>query len=152
MGLGRPARGWWHWMSDLHFMLAVLAAVPVWLAFGALAGDRLQVNFAVYALISLLLVQPAVEEVVFRGALQGSLLAHGWHRHIGPVSIANLVTTAAFAVLHLPAQPPLWALGVAAPSLVFGHVRERFDSVLPAVVLHSIYNAGFAATAFCVQR
>ena len=50
------------------------------------------------------------------------------------------------------AQPPPWALAVPVPSLVFGHLRERFGSVLPAVFVHIVYNAGFGMTAWWVQR
>ena len=112
----------------------------------------MQVDLALTALLSLAVVQPVVEELVFRGALQGRLLERGWTRRIGPVSHANLGTTVAFVALHFLAQPPAWAIAVAAPSLVFGHVRERFGSVLPAIVLHSIYNAGFAVTAWWVHH
>jgi membrane protease YdiL (CAAX protease family) len=152
LGLGRPDLGWLHWLRDPHFVLAALAAVPVWLVLGQLAGGRMQVDFAATALLSFAVLQPAVEELVFRGALQGNLLDRGWTRPIGPVSLANLGTTVAFVALHFVAQPPAWAIAVAAPSLVFGHLRERFGSILPAVVLHSIYNAGFAVTAWWVHH
>jgi len=141
-----------YWLGDPHFVIAVLAAMPVWVALGLVAGDRMRPSGTLMALISFLVVQPIVEELVFRGALQGHLLGRGWTRRIGPVSSANLVTTTAFAALHLLAQPPAWAIAVAVPSLVFGHLRERFTSVLPSIALHSIYNAGFAFAAWCVQR
>jgi len=152
LGLARPERGWLHWLRDPHFALAALAAVPVWFALGRLVGERMQVDLALTALLSLAVVQPVVEELVFRGALQGRLLERGWARRIGPVSHANLATTVAFVALHFLVQPPAWAIAVAAPSLVFGHVRERFGSVLPAIALHSIYNAGFAVTAWWVHH
>ncbi len=152
LGLGRPDSGWWHWLGDPHFVLAALAAVPVWIALGQWVGERMQVNFAATALLALVVLQPAVEEFAFRGALQGRLLDRGWARRIGPVSIANLGTTVAFVALHFMAQPPAWAIAVAAPSLVFGHLRERFGSVLPAMALHSIYNAGFAVTVWWVRH
>ena len=90
-------------------------------------------------------------ELLFRGLLQGQLLRLSQHgeelRRIGPVTWANGLTTLAFVALHLSAQPLAWALAVAValPSLVFGHLRERFASVWPAVGLHMVYNAGFAA-------
>jgi hypothetical protein len=34
------------------------------------------------------------------------------------------------------------------PSLVFGHLRECFASVWPAVGVHVVYNAGFGLTAW----
>jgi membrane protease YdiL (CAAX protease family) len=152
LGISLPRSGWWRWLRDPHFVVAVLAAVPVWVALGFVAGDRMRPNDTLTALISLLVVQPIVEELVFRGVLQGHLLGRGWIRRIGPVSSANVTATVAFAALHLLAQPPAWAIAVAVPSLVFGHLRERFASVLPSIVLHAIYNAGFAFTAWCVQR
>jgi len=152
LGLGRPGLGWLRWLRDPHFVLAVLAAVPVWVTLGEMVGERMRVNLALPALISLAVVQPVLEELVFRGALQGRLLERGWARRIGPISWANLGTTVAFVALHFMAQPLAWAIAVAAPSLMFGHVRERFGSVLPAIALHSLYNAGFAATAWWVHR
>ena len=152
LGLGRPETGWWHWWRDPHFLLAALAAAPGLFVLGQAAGDRMHVDFAATALISLAVVQPVVEELAFRGALQGYLLDRGWTRRTGPVSIANLGTTVAFVALHFIAQPPAWALAIAAPSLVFGHVRERLGTVLPAIALHSHYNAGFAATAWWMHR
>ena len=115
LGLARPDLGWLHWLRDPHFVLAALAAVPVWLALGQLAGGRMQLDVAATALVSFALLQPAVEELVFRGALQGHLLERSWTRRIGPISSANLVTTAAFVALHFVAQPPAWAVAVAVP-------------------------------------
>lgn len=152
LGLRRPRPGWIHWLGDWHFVLAALAAAPAWAALAHLAGERMQADMAVTALVALVVVQPAVEELVFRGALQGYLLERGFARRIGSVSLANLGTTAAFVALHFMAQPPAWAIAVAAPSLVFGHLRERFGSVLPAMALHCLYNAGFALTAWWVHR
>ena len=151
-GASRPAPGWWAWLRDPHFLVALLAAFPVWSAIGLAARDYMQVTFTTVALISFVVIQPAVEELAFRGALQGFLLQRGAARRIGPISFANLATTAAFVAVHFSAQPPVWALAVAVPSLVFGHLRERFASVLPAVALHSIYNAGFAVTAWYSLR
>jgi hypothetical protein len=152
LGISPPPTGWWHWMHDSHFLIAALAAVPVWAVLGFVAGDRMRTSATLSALTSFLVVQPIIEELVFRGALQGNLIGRGWTRRIGLVSSANLAATTAFAALHLLAQPPAWAVAVAVPSLVFGHLRERFTSVLPSIALHSIYNAGFAFAAWCAHR
>jgi membrane protease YdiL (CAAX protease family) len=98
--------------------------------------------------VSLVVVQPLLEELVFRGILQGQLLRLTAARRAGPLSLANLVVSAAFAALHLPAQPVVSALSVFVPSLVFGHLRERFGSVWPAFGLHAFYNGGLALTAW----
>lgn len=146
----RPAPGWWAWLGDAHVMAALLAAVPVWLALWAVAPLRPPAGW--WPWMSLLLVQPLLEELVFRGILQGQALRLttrcGQPRRLGPVTLANGLVTAGFVALHLPAQPLAWALAVAVPSLVFGHLRERFASVWPAVGVHVVYNAGFGLAAW----
>lgn len=151
-GLVRPASGWWAWLGDAHVAVALLAAVPVWLGLGAWAGGRMQPVAGWSALISFLFVMPLAEEIVFRGVLQGQLLRLTSNRRAGPVTWANLWTTVGFVAMHVPTQPLVWALAVALPSLVFGHLRERFSSVLPAILMHVTYNAGFALTAWWAHR
>lgn len=152
LGLERPPTGWWRWLRDPHFLLCVVAAVPVWLAIGALAAGPAASRLAPWGVVSLVLVQPVVEELVFRGALQGVLLARGWSRGQGRLSLANIGTSAAFVAAHFIWQPPAWAIAVLVPSLIFGHLRERLHSVLPAMALHAIYNAGFALSILWLQR
>lgn len=131
---------------DPHLIAALAAAVPVWLALGLWAAPWMRAPAGAWALLSFVLLMPLLEELVFRGLLQGRLLAHT-ARRVGPVSLANALTTLAFVALHLVAQPPAWALAVALPSLVLGHLRERLHSVWPAIGVHVAYNAGFALTA-----
>lgn len=94
-----------------------------------------------WRLAGFLLLYPLVEEWVFRGLLQGELLQRGWGRrlHLG-ISRANLVTSLLFVALHLVNHPPAWALAVLLPSLVLGHLRERHGSLLPALLLHPLFN------------
>lgn len=139
--------GWWDWLADRQFLLALLAAVPAWALLGLTVGPRMHLVTGWDGWISFLLLQPLAEELVFRGVLQGQWLRWSAARRVGPVTRASLGVTAAFVALHFLVQPPLWALAVALPSLVFGHLGERFGSVLPAVVVHAVYNAGFAVTA-----
>jgi len=151
-GLMRPAAGWWHWLGDAHTGAAVIAALPVWLGLGMLVGDHMQSVAGWRAWIWFVLLWPFAEELVFRGVLQGQLLRLSSARRVGPLTLANLCTTAGFVAMHLPSQPPLWALAVAVPSVLFGHLRDRFGSVLPPMMLHAYYNAGFALTAWWVHR
>jgi len=95
-------------------------------------------------LLSLVLWQPCIEELLFRGVLQGELarwspLARPW---LG-LTAANGLAALAFALAHLVHQPPLWALSTLLPGLVFGWFRDRSGSVLPGLVLHAAFNAGF---------
>ena len=153
-GLKRPGPGWWAWLRDTHATLALLAAVPVWLALALWASAYIYHPDCMWAWISLVLVQPVLEELVFRGILQGQALrllcSNGEPRRLGPVTLANVLVTAGFVALHFPAQPLVWALAVAGPSLVLGHLRERFRSVWPAVLVHAIYNTGLGLAAWLV--
>lgn len=151
-GLVRPRTGWLSWLSDSHVLAALAAAAPVWIGLGLTVGDRMLAPASSGAWLSLVLLQPLVEELLFRGALQGTLLRWTDRRTLGPLTRANAWTTAAFAALHFIAQPPGWAVAVALPSLVFGHVRDRFGSVLPSVALHAVYNTGFGLTAWWIHR
>lgn len=94
-----------------------------------------------WPVIAMVLVYPVLEELAFRGLLQGWLLSYPWGRgsRLG-VTAANLLTTAAFSALHFLHHPPAWAALVAVPSLVFGFFRDRSGTVLPAIILHAAYN------------
>ena len=131
--------------------LAWLMALPVWVLLGLLLGPQLRAPTQLTALLSLVLLQPLLEELVFRGLLQGVALRllrrQGRVLRCGPVSLANLLVTAAFVALHLVVQPLPWALAVALPSLVLGHLREHCQSLGPVILTHAYYNAGFALTA-----
>ena len=150
-GLVAPQPAPWRWLLDPHWRLALAAAVPVWLALALLAGTQMRAPAGAWGWASLVVVQPLLEELVLRGVLQGQLLRLTRARRWGPVSVANVATTAVFVALHLPAQPLGWALAVAAPSLVFGHLRERLGSVWPPVALHAVYNLGFGVAALLAR-
>jgi len=95
-------------------------------------------------LAKLVLLYPILEEIVFRGGVQTFLLERkALTKHIFGISLANVLTSIAFAALHLIYQPVLWALLVFVPSLVFGWARERYGSVIPSILLHGFYNLGF---------
>lgn len=141
---------------DPHLLAALLGAVPVWLALGLWAAPWMRAPVGLWAWIAFVLLLPLLEELVLRGLLQGQLLrvtsTAGQPRRMGPISWANGLTTLAFVALHGLAQPLLWALAVALPSLVLGHLRERLHSVWPAIGVHAVYNLGFALTALLAQR
>jgi uncharacterized protein len=90
------------------------------------------------------LAYPAAEELVFRGALQSTLFRQPWgSRSLGPVTLANLITSMAFAGFHFFYHAPLWAALVMLPALIFGYFRDKYQRVLPAVILHVFYNTGY---------
>lgn len=138
------------WWRDRWFLLALLAGPAVWgllLLIGPLVGlQRASGAPPASLLLSSVLLLPVIEELAFRGLLQGVLLERArFRRRVARVSGANLVVSLLFAAAHLWSQPPALAAAVFVPSLVFGACRERFDSVIPGMVLHGFYNAGFVA-------
>jgi membrane protease YdiL (CAAX protease family) len=96
------------------------------------------------AFLAAVVVYPLLEEIVFRGGLQTFLLNRpfGRGKRCG-ISAANFLTSALFSLLHLAVHAALWAAAAFFPSLVFGYFRERNASILPAILLHVFYNAGY---------
>ena len=130
-------------LKDSHFLLAVLLGPLVWTVlwlFARGAGGSL----TLLLLINGVLLYPLLEELAFRGFLQGWLLERErMRRQFVGITLANVTTSILFAMAHLINQPPLWAAGVFFPSLVFGYFRDRHQSIVPSFLLHAWYNAGF---------
>ena len=135
------------WWLDAHWLIAAAMALPVWAVVAAWPGLHARAPSGWAAWASFALLQPLAEELAFRGVLQGTLLQTSLARRIGPLSQANLLVTACFSAAHLASQSAGWALAVALPSLVFGHLRERLGSVLPPMLMHTLYNVGFGLAA-----
>jgi membrane protease YdiL (CAAX protease family) len=143
---------WWRWLWASRLgRLAVLGALPVCLLLASLPHVRLWVPGSVAAWLTLLLWQPLLEELAFRGGLQGALLALGARRQWCGLSVANVLTSVAFVLAHLWRQPGIWALAVLLPSLMLGALRERLGSVWPVVAVHIYYN-GLYVLAASLQR
>jgi hypothetical protein len=134
-------------LADRQFILALLAGVVVWLGFwlvvpGWLPSLGFHANFLIF--LSLVLWQPVLEELLFRGIIQGQFLARAWGGKMRwGLTHANLLTSVLFVLAHTLYHPPLWAFAVFVPSLVFGHFRDRYGSIYPALLLHVFYNAGY---------
>ncbi len=79
------------------------------------------------------------EEVIFRGLVQ-SILARGWPTPPGRwLSAAVVITAVLFGVVHLDSGPAV-ALAAVALGLVAGELRRRSGSLLPAIVVHALFN------------
>lgn len=128
------------------FLSALAIGAAVWLVLPFLAVVQPLPWLRIFSLAFLVaaLWQPIVEELLFRGCLQGWLFTHEWGRQsfVG-ISIANLLTSVVFSGAHLATHSLSWALLTLFPSLLFGVLRDRFGSVLPPLALHIIYNAGY---------
>ena len=133
------------WQDPL-FWLALAAGPVCWLVLYLLLQPAPQWDWPLAApLLYLLpaLMYPVLEEVVFRGLIQELVHEHISRKLLGPLSVANLLTSVLFTGLHFIYHPPVWALLVFFPSLVFGFFKERHRGLTAPIVLHIFYNAGF---------
>ena len=125
------------------FYLAVLAAVPViWVLHGWAPVFETRQVFHWAGLLSIIIWQPFIEELLFRGIIQGQLSKAQWaHQSVFNISSANLVTSVLFVAAHMLNSPLAWSLLIIIPSLLFGYFRDTYNSVYPSMVLHCCYNA-----------
>jgi membrane protease YdiL (CAAX protease family) len=136
-------------LSDSWFWAAMLLGILVCLILSLVLLGEVRLRLQQHEwqrLLWLALIYPVAEEWLFRGQLQPRLA--GTHRGGGTLlgfSGANLMTSLLFAALHLVSHTPLWAVAVIPPSLIFGAFRDRYGSILPAVLLHSVYNLAYYA-------
>lgn len=128
-----------HWIRDPFYWSVLMAGVLLLAALRAVFGRG--VAPAPLEGLLLALCYPLLEEFVFRGLLQPWLLARTGGRALAGITLANLLTSVAFALAHLPGRGLVVAVLVFAPSLVFGYFRDRHASLWPAVGLHAGWNA-----------
>lgn len=128
--------------SDAQFIAALMTGVVVvWIAHAWYPQATTQLQLTWTVLLSIVVWQPFIEELLFRGMVQGQLRKFDWgQRELLKITAANGVTSLLFAGVHLLYSQPLWALGIVFPSLLFGYFRDHYNSVYPAIVLHSAYN------------
>jgi membrane protease YdiL (CAAX protease family) len=133
-------------LHDKWFGAAVLAALGFWLGLILIFQVAPQPGVLWQQpskYLMLLLVLPVLEEVVFRGLVQDMLQRWVRQRRVLSLSYANLLTSVGFVLAHLPFHPLLWTLAVFVPSLIFGFFKDRYNSLLPPVLLHVFYNIGY---------
>ena len=128
---------------DYRFLLAIFAGIFVlWAIHDMLPPFSSGFEFHWTLWLSLVIWQPVVEEILFRGILQGQLIKTHWgKRAVMRITAANVVTSILFAAIHMVNNSPLFALAVFIPSLLFGYFRDSCNSVYPAIVLHAAFNA-----------
>jgi membrane protease YdiL (CAAX protease family) len=132
--------------QDRLFLLAVLAGPAAWLILYLLLQPEPQWDWPLAAPLQYLLpvmVYPVLEEIVFRGLVQELVQEYISARTLGPLSVANLLTSLLFTGMHFLYHAPLWAALVFLPSLVFGFFKDRTGRLLAPILLHGFYNAGF---------
>lgn len=135
-------------MRSLHIQYgAALAAAPVFCLIYAAVLEKQRVDiswlfFDLKALFFLVFFYPVAEELLFRGFIQEYLhLKTKKFPCFFLFSIANILTSVLFALMHLVHHAPLFALLTFVPSLLFGYFKDRYNHLLYSIVLHMFYNA-----------
>lgn len=109
--------------------------------------ETLRENFSQQVLISVIvsavILAPLLEELVFRGILQTSLLRLLGGRRWP----ALLLASAIFALTHGGVVTWHGLLPLMVIGLVFGYVYERTGSLLAAILTHALFNAANIAIA-----
>lgn len=126
---------------DYKLITAVIAPLLIWPWLPP--WDSAYLKGGAASAIALFTLVPIAEEVLFRGFLQGGLLARDQFKPItGGFSRANWLTSIAFTCAHIWQHPLILVPGYFAVSLVLGYFRERYGGILVPVLLHSYYNLG----------
>jgi len=133
--------------KDQQYRAALAAAFFFWLVFLLITRRVPDWDWPLRSPILFLmpaLVYPVLEELAFRGWLQSTLHQSPWARlHWRDITIANVLTSIAFASSHLVWHSSFWATMVFVPGLIFGYFRDRYQKILPCIALHIFYNCGF---------
>ena len=135
-------------MNKLHIQYgAALLAAPLFvLLYNTLFQQQLldleRVSFDLKALFFLILFYPVIEELAFRGVIQEFIASKTKSfRSFYYLTVANVVTSLLFVAMHFVHHPPLWAVLVFIPSLIFGYFKDQYGHIVPSIFLHMFYNA-----------
>jgi membrane protease YdiL (CAAX protease family) len=127
-----------------QYWFAIFLVVPSLLIISFVFNETYQVGRIFkepFMLVYLCLLLPVIEELAFRGFIQGYLSRHALMRKsIMKISCANFITSFVFSLIHLPNHTLSWSCAVFLPSLVFGYLRDAYQSTRPAMEMHIIYN------------
>jgi membrane protease YdiL (CAAX protease family) len=135
-------------LNKLHIQYgaAILAAPLFVLLFNTLFQQKLfdlqLVTFDLKALFFLIIFYPVVEELAFRGVLQEYIASKTkQYPSLLYFSVANIITSILFVLMHFVHHPLLWAMLVFIPSLIFGYFKEQYGHIGSSIILHMFYNA-----------
>lgn len=132
----------------VYFVLLIIAMVLIETYTSINTSQEQKTGFAdvsaeldyLAAFVSLVVLPPIVEELLFRGFLYSSL------RRKMHFFLATLVTSVAFGAAHLQfgsGEPLLWVVAIDTfiLSVVMCYLREKTSSVWSAIFLHAIKNS-----------
>lgn len=131
---------WWHYIAIVlgFFMMIVVVGqyfpmVEDELSRIASSSQAALIAIAVMAVVT----APITEEIIYRGALYSA-----FQRRIGPF-FSIIVVTLLFTSVHIKqyAENPAKVILIAALSLVLTLLRASSGNLLPAIILHTLFNS-----------
>lgn len=137
---------WPPFYKDVLFIAALLVAVLIWIILWNTVIPTFSIENRSIAVILFLTIvwYPVLEEILFRGVIQGGLIGKEFARKkVFGLTKANWITSFIFVLAHVLYQPVMWAMIIIFPSLVYGYFRDRHSNIYPCIVLHAFYNSGF---------
>ena len=99
--------------------------------------ESFSLNLLLTIIISAVIMAPLIEELVFRGVLQTTLMRLMKGRRWP----AMLITAAVFSAIHAWVVPAQALLSLFVLGLVFSYVYERTGSLLTPILAHAVFNA-----------
>lgn len=134
-------------MNKIHIQLGVaILAAPLFVIlhntiFQHQAFDVELLHFDIKSLFFLILFYPVVEEFAFRGVIQEYIASKTkQYPSFFYLTVANILTSVLFVLMHFIHHVPLWALLVFIPSLIFGYFKEQYGHIGVSIFLHMFYN------------
>jgi len=102
--------------------------------------------------LTLCVLAPLLEELVFRGLIQGYFRQHTQAKKtfVG-ISAANLLTSLLFVLMHWLTRDGYTAALVFLPSVYLGVVRDRIGSLLTCMFIHVFWNFTWYLTLWLSQ-
>lgn len=131
---------WWHYIAIVFGFFVIIAAVGQYIPMVedeltriASSSQAALIAIAVMAVVT----APITEEVIYRGALYSA-----FQRRIGPF-FSIIVVTLLFTSVHIPqySKNPSKVILIAALSLVLTLLRASSGNLLPAIILHTLFNS-----------
>src|SRR5262249_9803014 len=105
---------WCPWFyRDKVFSVMILAAGGFWVWLWTPLHPITPIQILSSAFLARAVFYPALEELIFRGYLQGQLRQQSWgQQDLGGFTLANGCTSLLFMAGHLWDHPPLWAVAI----------------------------------------
>ncbi|MEN8726700.1 MAG: JDVT-CTERM system glutamic-type intramembrane protease [Sulfurovum sp.] len=134
-------------MNKLHiqFGAAILAAPLFVLLYNSIfqhqAIDTELLFSDTKSLFFLIIFYPVIEELAFRGVIQEYIASKTkQYPSFLFLTVANILTSVLFVLMHFVHHTPVWALLVFIPSLIFGYFKDQYNNIAPSIFLHMFYN------------